>query len=156
MASDCKLEIDVIVFGKEYQSLPKPKFLLAVAYEQVSATPNISGIVSETGDIDLTKFPHDSSYNRQVDITFRLKSLVEDKGKRLVPVAWETPADDAIKVKPNPGKGMVVSLTDSTTLVLDNQNTDGKTYRYGLSIFADGIFKVPWTFDPEIKNKPPQ
>jgi hypothetical protein len=149
-----ELEIDVIVFGKEYVSGPNRKFLMAVAYEQASATPHVAGIVSETGDIDLTKFPNSPDYNQQVDITFRLKTLVEDQRGHLVPVAWETPAGDAIKVTPNPGKAMAASLTESTTLVLDNQNNDGRKYRYSLSIFADGIFKVPWTFDPGIENKP--
>lgn len=154
MATDCKLEIDVFVFGKEISKGPKKAFLLAVAYYQTSSKPPVEDIVSVVGNIDLKKFPNDPSFNQAVDITFNLKSLVIDNAGKTVPVAWDAPADNAFKTTPKTDKEMTARLIDDHTLVLDNSNSDGKNYRYSLSILADGTFRVPWTFDPEIGNKP--
>jgi hypothetical protein len=154
MPGDSTLEIEVVVFGKEVSRGINKAFLLAVAYDQTSSQPPIDGIVDVTGNIDLTKFPTDPAGNQAVDITFKLKSMVLDKRGNLVPVAWAPPAANAFKATPANTGEMTAKLIDSHTLLLDNSNSDGKKYRYSLSILADGVFKVPWTFDPEIGNKP--
>jgi hypothetical protein len=154
MATNCKLEIDVFVFGKETSKGPKKSFLLAVAYYQASSKPPVDGIVTDTGNIDLTKFPDDSGYNQAVDITFNLKSMVFDNAGKTVSVDWAPPAANAFKPNPANTGEMTATLIDSKTLLLGNSNSDDTKYRYSLSILADGIFKVPWTFDPDLINKP--
>jgi hypothetical protein len=156
MAEDCTLGIDVVVFGKEISKGPKKAFLLAVAYLQTSSNPPVEGIVDDTGNIDLKKFPAVSGFNQAVDITFSLKSLVIDNAGKTVSVVWDAPTSNAFKLTPRNDKEMTPKLIDSHTLLLDNSNSDGKDYRYSLAILADGVFKVPWTFDPEIGNKPPR
>jgi hypothetical protein len=157
MAKDCELEIDVYVFGTEYQIGSGYEYLMGIAYRQASATHDVADIVDVFGNIDLTKFPDIKGYDQQTDITFNLKSLLTDRKGNPVAVGFAA-GNDSISFKPKAGKEMDPKLKDGNTLVLANQNNDGNTFRYSLAVIAliggDPFMTLPWNFDPEIKNKP--
>jgi hypothetical protein len=155
---DMSLGVNVNVTG----SIDNTGKLTATAtYSQGTSNPPSTGVVDAGGDIDLTKMTDQgNNFNNQTDITFMLSGTVTDQSGTSYNVQFPNPVASAITVQKqnggNPSSGeFVPSLQSSTSLLLDDANSDGQDYNYCLTVEPNGLFANMPTcpLDPNIVNR---
>ena len=137
------------------------KLTATATYSQGTSNPPSTGVVDAGGDIDLTKMTDQgNNFNNQTDITFMLSGTVTDQSGTSYNVQFPNPVASAITVQKqnggNPNSGeFVPSLQSSTSLLLDDANSDGQDYNYCLTVEPNGLFANMPTcpLDPNIVNR---
>lgn len=158
--TDMTLGISVVVTGNIDQG---GNFTATASYGQTGSNPDSPGVVGTSGDIDLNNMAFNGQqYNKQTDITFTLSGTVTSANGQNLPFSFPVNPADAISITAV-GGGSVDGMTpcagaDAMSLLLDDEDKNGKSYRYCLNIWAltnspnpgDG---VGCQLDPQIVNR---
>jgi hypothetical protein len=134
----------------------------SATYSQGASTPPSTGVVDAGGDINLTQMSDpNNQYSNQTDITFILSGTVTGPNGQSYAVEYPSPVGSAIALQkqnggpPNSGE-FIPSLQSSTSLLLDDANSDGQDYNYCLVVTPDMLDadgNPTCRLDPNIVNR---
>jgi hypothetical protein len=151
---DMTLGVNVNVTG----TLSGQTLTAHATYSQGASNPPSTGVVDAGGDIDLTQMNNQGNdYSNQTDITFMLSGTVTDGAGNSYNVVFPDQVGQAVTISGGSGNNQFIpSLISENSLLIDDADTDGQTYRYCLTVEPDIISADPiptCPLDPNIVNR---